>query len=223
MFRRSVETLVAGFVVYGFFAACAAAGDGGGFLGASGGNTGLPGGSSAGNGATVPGTGGKGSSITDPVPSVKAEPYRSGDRIRAKYLAGSDGSRQFMGWFDTHLDVDCSFLMTSAGYRCVPIPDVYSSESYFSNAECSQPLWAAFSKPGCLTAPGMETPIGAKTVVSECVSTTTLYRLTPYSGDVYQRAGTSCLKIENTTSLVFYAELGQLDPTDYVAGEMKTE
>lgn len=46
---------------------------------------------------------------------------QSGSRIVAKTLVGSDGSRQFVGWRDSTLGVDCAFATASDGRtRCLP-------------------------------------------------------------------------------------------------------
>ncbi len=48
-------------------------------------------------------------------------PWKSGTRLRATLRVGSDGARIFEHWYDTALDLDCSFAPTAMGYRCLPL------------------------------------------------------------------------------------------------------
>lgn len=47
--------------------------------------------------------------------------YQSGSRLRAKYLLGADGSKQFTGWHDSKLNVDCAPQLAAGNLlRCLP-------------------------------------------------------------------------------------------------------
>jgi hypothetical protein len=64
--------------------------------------------------------------------------YVSGARIRARYLDGDDGSKQFVGWRDTQLGMDCTYLFAEDGeYRCLPSSILVGG--YFTDANCGQP------------------------------------------------------------------------------------
>ncbi len=49
--------------------------------------------------------------FADPVPVAIAQD--PGKRLRARYLVGDDGSRQFLGWHDEERNEDCSFSTTA--------------------------------------------------------------------------------------------------------------
>lgn len=89
------------------------------------------GGNSGGHGGAV-GTGG----MMNPVGDADAE--ESGSRIKAKRIVGADGSKQFEGWYDTNLKVECSYLMMSDGkLHCIP---EYAATIGFSDSACTMPV-----------------------------------------------------------------------------------
>jgi hypothetical protein len=85
-------------------------------------------------------------STGDPVPNALAEGFKSGSRLKLRFWEGSDGSRQFIDFFDTQLQTPC-FVggnKTSDGKtRCLP---PMSGELYFSDAACTIPLAYAVDK-----------------------------------------------------------------------------
>ncbi|HEX8789530.1 MAG TPA: hypothetical protein VF765_01165 [Polyangiaceae bacterium] len=55
------------------------------------------------------------------------------------YLEGEDGSRQFMGWFDTARQIDCSFAVATDGaWRCMPAGA--DAGRFYADAACTQRL-----------------------------------------------------------------------------------
>jgi hypothetical protein len=124
-----VSAVVGSIVVYVVVAACGSDGAGGG--GGDGG-TGLV-------DSLV-------DSLANPVGDAKAEPNGSGSRLKAKYLSGGDGSKQFLFEFhDTERNEDCSFKLASdMKTRC--LPDGRKAELY-ADAACTQPVIA--EKPAC--------------------------------------------------------------------------
>jgi hypothetical protein len=77
--------------------------------------------------------------IMDPVGDANAE--ESGSRLKAKRLVGDDGSKQFVGWYDTSLKVDCQYALMQDGLKhCVPLTS--ASLALFSDAACTVPLGA---------------------------------------------------------------------------------
>lgn len=48
------------------------------------------------------------------------EPWTSGSRLRATLRVGDNGAAVFAHWHDTTLDIDCQFVPTASGYRCLP-------------------------------------------------------------------------------------------------------
>lgn len=71
--------------------------------------------------------------------TAAASEAQSGSRLQPVYLEGDDGSRQFMGWFDTTLRIDCSFAMATDGaWRCLPAGA--DAGRFYSDAACTQRL-----------------------------------------------------------------------------------
>src|SRR5262245_1097586 len=102
--RRVLEALVSGCIVYALMAACSSSAKmvqsgSGGHAGtggiAHGGNTGS--GGHSGNAGTGQSEGGLMDALRDPVSEAMAglETPASGSRLKAKYLMGSDGSKQY--------------------------------------------------------------------------------------------------------------------------------
>jgi hypothetical protein len=110
------------------------------------------------SGGSAQSTGGILGEVMDPIPDAEAAPATSGTRLRARYLTGEDGSRQFVGWRDMQRNEDCSFLRAEDGVtRCLP---GYSfTSSYFADAGCTQPLLVTAT---VATACGGVTPVVPK-------------------------------------------------------------
>jgi hypothetical protein len=68
--------------------------------------------------------------------------HTSGTRLRVRYHAGADGSREFLGFFDNQRNENCYFQKASDGLtRCLPSTKaVYFSYGggYYADAACSQ-------------------------------------------------------------------------------------
>jgi hypothetical protein len=161
--------------------------------------------------------------LADPVPVAAADPNKSGSRLKARYYAGSDGSKQFIGWHDSQLNADCSFVDYSDGTkRCMPSVQG-SVGTYFSDAGCAQPLILVQTGPGC-TVP----KYAAKSTPNSCPSspgTLTLYNVGPsFTGTAFSGTASSCSKV--TTTLPGYAaySLGaEVPPSTLVAATVETD
>jgi hypothetical protein len=69
-------------------------------------------------------------------PPPNGNGYISGSRLRAKYLLAADGAKEFNGWHDSQLGVDCLFMIATDGQkRCLPW---YINAEYYSDASCTQ-------------------------------------------------------------------------------------
>jgi hypothetical protein len=78
--------------------------------------------------------------ITDPVPDAMADPNQSGTRLRARYLAGDDGSRQFVGWHDAQRNEPCTYKTAADGVmRCTPDGPAFTM--YYGDAGCTARLF----------------------------------------------------------------------------------
>ena len=85
------------------------------------------GGSGAGGDATIPGN-------------------QSGDRLKARWLDGADGSRQFFGWHDSQLGINCQALADTGGtVRCLPAPGQF----YFTTDTCDSASALVLVYPTC--------------------------------------------------------------------------
>ncbi len=70
------------------------------------------------------------------VPPGHAAAQKSGARLRARYIAGADGSRQFVGWWDSERKEECAFAKAEDGtLRCLPTS--YPT-TYFADASCTK-------------------------------------------------------------------------------------
>ncbi|NUP08398.1 MAG: hypothetical protein HOW73_20300 [Polyangiaceae bacterium] len=64
--------------------------------------------------------------------------YVSGSRIRARTVAGADGSRGPAGWYDAQLETECTWRTASDGEtRCLPLA---TPTTFFADAGCTQPI-----------------------------------------------------------------------------------
>lgn len=91
-------------------------------------------------------------------PSEDVMGGQSGLRLQRRMLVTPDGARQFVGWYDSELDENCSFRKMADGKQyCMPIDGMHVAElsSPFSavisaSDDCSNPvkLWAPTSACG---------------------------------------------------------------------------
>src|SRR5262245_37576571 len=67
----------------------------------------------------------------------------SGARLKARTYVGDDGSKEFVGWHDSQLKLNCSFHRTPNepnGVRCLP---TFALPLHFSDSACTQRLAGA--------------------------------------------------------------------------------
>jgi hypothetical protein len=95
----------------------------------------------------------------------------SGARLRARYIKGGDGSKQFVGWFDAQLGYECEFGTFDQEFRCFPPATVVlvyqdpGAPQVFANALCTERLLQhneANAKFVLVEAENMFYPIGPK-------------------------------------------------------------
>ena len=76
--------------------------------------------------------------------------YQSGSRIRMRVGTTADGAKEFRGWHDLDLGVDCWFNLAGDGVtRCLPSQVAWMG-AYYADAGCTVPI--AYGAP-CGTAP----------------------------------------------------------------------
>src|SRR6478736_5939459 len=67
--------------------------------------------------------------------------YRSGSRLKARYLDAGGGARKFEGWYDTKLASPCTFQLTEDGVmRCAPMADSVGAAVEYADSTCSEPI-----------------------------------------------------------------------------------
>lgn len=75
-------------------------------------------------------------------PPIGGDPTASGSRLKLQVLAGEDGSRQALGFWDSKLNEACYALRDEKGdLRCFPRT---GQASYYADAGCTAPLFSAY-------------------------------------------------------------------------------
>lgn len=80
--------------------------------------------------------------LTDPVADAKADANESGSRLKARRNIADDGAREFVGWYDSQLQVNCAFAMASDGStRCLPEAVLGGQgTAFYKDSACTQPV-----------------------------------------------------------------------------------
>lgn len=141
--------------------------------------------------------------------------YVSGSRIRARVGVTDDGAKQFLGWRDSQLSLDCTFSDPGDGQkRCLPSAALVQ---FFADVGCTQPLARV---PSCsvpdylMTAPQYTCPTTAYAYYergTELVSPATIYT-------------SNCQPSDVTNSLYRYFRLGNAAPlTNFAAVSVEIE
>jgi hypothetical protein len=247
--KEGLKLVLGSVVVYVVMAACASVGtmspsDTSAGAGSSGGA--VSGSSSGGavsgssSGAASDGSGSSGASngddsggmslldaLTDPVPAAKADTTQSGSRLKAKYYVGSDGSKQFAGWHDSMLNVDCGFSLASDGTtRCIPTTATLVL-AWFSDSGCSQPLAWVTSK-GC--APATYAAQGIAPIAPACTTySSRVFQVgAAYSGAIYTGTPANCSEQPDGGAALratydFYSVGSEVAPSTFVAATVQTD
>lgn len=71
-------------------------------------------------------------------------PTQSGTRLKARYLLGDDGSREFRGWYDSTLEKPCAWVKHPASERRSCLPEYNSFDGpYFVDPNCWERAFTA--------------------------------------------------------------------------------
>ncbi len=166
--------------------------------------------------------------LTDPITTAQADTSQSGSRLKAKYVAGVDGSKQFNGLHDSQRNEDCSFGTAADGVlRCLP-GGANTTLGLFADAACTQPL--AETSKGCAPsayATTTDITVGAcNTMAHEHVfmlgsafTGTTVYSKGPTTCAPYAGTGANPF----TTSFDFYSVGSEVPASSFVQGSLQTE
>jgi hypothetical protein len=134
----------------------------------------------------------------------------SGGRLRARYLEGSDGSREYVGWYDTEKQSECAFSKDTTGtVRCLPIHRVAAGSAY-ADASCTQiVLPVAYDSKCDVTA--MPTHV----VSGSCKSAVTVYQVLATHTTIYTYSGGCVVKPDHIGVEVDYGS--PVPATEWVA------
>lgn len=161
--------------------------------------------------------------ITNPVPDAKADVNQSGTRLKAKYYAGSDGSKVFIGMYDSQRNEDCSFTLAGDGVlRCLPTTGTASVSAYYSDSACSVPL--ALINKGCTS----KYIVRGESSTGACVYTykTHLHQYgAPYTAPTaYVGSSGSCsAAVISNTMFDFFSVGPEIPPSSFVDASIQTE
>jgi hypothetical protein len=156
--------------------------------------------------------------VVHPIGDARADVATSGSRLKARYLVGDDGSRQWnYGWFDTQLGVNCSFVLAvDSTTRCLPSSGA-GVGTYYGDSGCTQRLAAA--APTACAAPKYATSIDTTAPACNFQYKTTVYSLDQaFAGaTVYIKSGVSCLSTPTPATLSFYVLGAEAPAASFVA------
>lgn len=149
-----------------------------------------------------------------------ADTVRAGTRLQPRYLVGDDGSRQFVGWYDQQLDVDCDFTSLLGANRC--LPRWQPTITTYTDPACTRAVVMAVRR--CTDGPAfaIQNPPPADACA---VAPVALYRLSdPYEQPVYGGGPDACAPEDPCRGVAGCAlyQLGErLDPTAFVAATIE--
>jgi hypothetical protein len=149
--------------------------------------------------------------------------------LKAKYYVGSDGSKQFAGWHDSMLNVDCVFLLASdATTRCLPFGgNATIIGGVFPDSGCTQPL--AVTSKGCAPAT-YAYQVNTLSAASGCA--TESFRIFQvggaYSGAIYTGTPANCSEQPDGGATYratddFYSVGSEVAPSTFVAATVQTD
>jgi hypothetical protein len=226
-------------LVYIIMAACSAAPQNPGFVGSSG----PVAKQTQGDGSTVSTEAGQSvgqammDALTDPVTTASADPYQSGSRLKAKYYAGSDGSKEFVGWYDSMLSLDCIFLQASDNTtRCLPAyyslggaagaASTLVEASSYADAACTQLVYSITT---CAGSPQYILETVSQTMDGSACTAYTFYRVLLRGSPVtltqtFSKTATGCSAATTFTApSTFYSVGNEVSPSNFVQATTQTE
>jgi hypothetical protein len=158
-----------------------------------------------------------GQSSPDPNPSKPGE-SKSGTRLKARTMVGADGSRSFVGWYDSQQKTDCNFTKSADGQtRCLPT-SAFTLPSHFTDSGCTTPV--GYAAKGCPPATKyLQSPRSAS-----CNTTYAVHQLGAlYTGDIFIGSPDSCTKTSPSSALDYYTVGAEVPASTFVAGSEEHE
>lgn len=143
--------------------------------------------------------------------------YENGIRLRAISMQALDGARQFIGWRDTELSVDCAFADAEFGlYRCLPITT--GQAGFYATPQCTIPLVVL-----AVSCPPIPAVTYARTPTGSCPPTVSVHRVGPsFGGTVYTFVSSVCTALPSAPPFV-YTDLGEEPLQSFVSAERVTD
>lgn len=160
--------------------------------------------------------------------------YSAGSRLEARVLTGGDGSKQFYGWYDTKLEVPCSYKMLGQGaaplkggakLHCLPAMLHVETTKYYDTNGCDEEPVAIGGPVGCDDATTYK--YGLVPSVSTCGDAPEIKELksvTPLKDDYvwYKNDRGNCWMLDTDAQNYVKVELGEsVELSHFVAGSIE--
>jgi hypothetical protein len=198
--------------------------DSGGATGTAG-ETVAGGGRGGGAGGSEPRDAGLMDAMTNPVPDAMAQPEpvptMSGTRLKARYMVGEDGSKQWnYGWYDSERKENCTFTTAGDGKtRCLPTPGAYVNGSVYADAACTQEVAAII----CASPAPKYISVTHTTAGATCAAATSTVKLhapgAEFAGpDLYLKSGANCIATMTAATNRYYFIGAEIQASSFVQG-----
>lgn len=139
--------------------------------------------------------------------------YENGSRLRARVFVGEDGSKQFLGWHDTELDIDCAFARAPNGsYRCFPTDTTFDSGIYFTDSSCNIEAVIAACEPKYITR-----------VQAGCDGGTIVSSVGAESPTLYLKSGASCISYTAPAGYTAYARGSDINASTFAGASVEVD
>jgi hypothetical protein len=153
-----------------------------------------------------------GDTLINPMSEASADENQSGTRLKTQRYVGTDGSSQFIGFYDSQLAVACAFAVAADGKtRCVPSGSAVAVVTTgYADSGCTQPIAAMGST--CAAPKYAVEGVGT----AGCPNTPEVQTYSAgalFSGTVYDSVAGKCTMLSgsDTAGYAFYS-LGAMVP-----------
>jgi hypothetical protein len=147
----------------------------------------------------------------------------SGSRLKGRWQVGADGSRQFIGWYDSERKEECQYMLASDGkMRCLPMASAHTiqpSASSYQDAECTK---LGVMNPPCnprYFAINKTSELCGKTAV-QIYNVGASFQV---AGTMYQKAGGQCVKFPVTGAATISVLGDEVPASAFVAADVQIQ